>query len=205
MARAQKRKVRTVEKQKDSSKGNKDLWLKVGMLILVVLLVSGWGFASFWGMGQQEKAYENAEEKEKALQEAARSFGIGNFSGESEAIPEKETGYYAIYGQLSAPQDTATRLKGDLYLLDGGITQLIIVDSSPEKGNSNLGEYIVYSIKECGDFDCLVKDNTSTNAIFDLYELDLASNKLSANTIGIFREAIIPEEPVNGNNTNMSA
>ncbi len=43
-----------------------------------------------------------------------------------------------------------TRLKGDLYLLDGGITQLIIVDSSPEKGNSNLGEYIVYSIKECG-------------------------------------------------------
>jgi hypothetical protein len=114
-------------------------------------------------------------------------YGVGISTGIREGNLTELPKYKAIFGQLNVALDLSTRIGGDLYLLDGGVSHLILTDASTGEIEDQVsGNYIIYDIAFCGDFDCLVKDGTLPNGTltYDVYELDSASNFLKSTTIG---------------------
>lgn len=158
----------------------KERKVKMGTLFLLVLLVLGFSVAGYWGFsprgGQEEEPQPQGEQYE---------FGTGTLSGTMEGTMGELTGARAVFGQLDVPFDLSKRLEGELYLLDDGMSQLIFTDAGKDEiEDAAGGDYIIYTIASCGEFDCLVEEAPNGSMLFDVYRLNQTSGFLQTMEIG---------------------
>lgn len=153
------------------------------VLLFIVLFAGGWiigGYMGFSGDDNRQTPQISAQEQE---------FGFGNFSGtEVGAIGEK-SGNLAVFGQLDVPLNLKEQLSGDLYLLAGGASHLILTNKSRDEVASTAdGSYIIYDIASCGAFDCLLDNKTDWSdvaaPVFDVYGLNCSSKFLTTSRVG---------------------
>jgi hypothetical protein len=102
------------------------------------------------------------------------------------------TEYKALFGRITSPENTNTRLNGDLYALDQGLNILILTSATDSLIKTETsGEYIIYRIGKCDGFDCLLKNETvsgdwsNTTMSFSIYNLTTESKFLTTNKIGL--------------------
>ncbi len=161
----------------------KDRKIKIGTMFVLVLLFLGFTVAAYWGFSPQNTAPEEPVEDDNM------DFGTGFPAGTGQATVEELTGNRALFGQLEVPQDLSGRLEGDLYLLDNGLSQLILTNASEDEiSDEARGDFIIYTVGVCEDFDCLITNMTNETMVFDLYELDEDSAYLRTSTIGFESE-----------------
>jgi hypothetical protein len=168
-----------------SSKEKKKSFLtsKVMVLLFLVLFAGGWmvgGYMSLGGGDKQQTPQISSQQPE---------FGIGNFSGTEVGTIGERSKNLAIFGQLEVPLNLKERLSGDLYLLDGGASYLVLTNKTRDDVISTAaGSYIVYDIASCGGFDCLLDNKTDWSNVtapsFDVYNLNVSSEFLTTNRVG---------------------
>jgi len=181
MVKAKKRGTSTEEIKRVK---RKDRNIKLGTGFIIILLVIGFTVAAYWGFNPQN----TGPEQQPAAQENL-IFGEAVLSGGESAVVEGLTGNRALFGQLNVPYDLKERLGGDFYVLDNGLTQLIITNASAEEIDSQAeGEYIIYEVGVCAGFDCLVENVTNETRVFDIYELNMSSGFLRTNRVGLEAE-----------------
>lgn len=180
MVKAMKRKDVPLEASTQKKK-NKDTKIKIGSILMMVLLFFGFTIAAYWGFSPT-----NAPPEDPTDNQPVYEFGLGTASGVEEGSIIENTGNLAIFGQLDVPQDLERRLRGELYLLDDGLTHLIFTNfSESEIRDQASGSYIVYTIADCGNFDCLYEDEAPNGtSIYDIYELDKESDFLKTMRVG---------------------
>ena len=117
-----------------------------------------------------------------------QDYGIGTSVGTEQGNVSSLTEYNAVFGQLNVPDSLAERLNGDLYLLDNGVTHLIVTGSAADEIEEEAsGSYIIYGIAGCDSFDCLVMGGNSPNGTlpYTIYQLDKDSEYLNSKRVGI--------------------
>ena len=118
--------------------------VKLGTAFIIILLVIGFTVAAYWGFNPRSPSPKRQTIEERLV------FGEAVPSGIDSSVVEGLTGNRAVFGQLDVPYDLKKRLNGDFYILDNGLTQLIITNASTEEINSEAkGDYIVYEIGIC--------------------------------------------------------
>jgi len=187
MVKAKKRRTSTEEIKRAKKK---DRNIKLGTGFIIILLLIGFTVAAYWGFNPQT----SAPEQQPAVQENLIFRGAA-LSGRESAVVEGLTDNRAVFGQLNVPYDLKERLGGDLYVLDRGLTHLIITNASAEEIESQAeGEYIIYGVGVCKGFDCLVENMTNESVFFDIYELNMSSEFLRTKRVGfpaVFEEVSI--------------
>ena len=184
MVKAIKRKVGTpVAPVKKKERTNR---VKIVTLIALALMVMGWTVGSYFGFGASNDGAQPGTELKPQFE-----YGVCSFVETREGTIDNLTENHAVFGQLSMPTDLNKRLKGDLYSVDAqniltSITQIIFTNASFEKINSEArGEFVVYTIADCGTFNCLVQNQTNGTALFDVYQLNKTSSFVKTNRIGL--------------------
>jgi hypothetical protein len=173
MAKARKRGSAPLAK-KDKGRG-----MQLMIIVIVVLLVSGWVLGGIIGFSPGGPAQE--------WEEPEPEYGVGTSVGPMMGRVESVSGYRAVFGQLDVPLNLAERLGGYLYVLDGGVSYLIVTGAEGSKiRDAASGSYIVYDIASCGSFDCLLKEGSMPNGslAYDAYELDSESAFLKTTRVG---------------------
>jgi hypothetical protein len=95
----------------------------------------------------------------------------------------------AVFGQLDLPLEAERRLNGQLYSLNNGLSQLILTNASRAEIDQKVsGNYIVYKIADCDEFDCLIRDEMNGTQSFDVYEVDEPSSMLKTMRVGLIKE-----------------
>jgi len=159
---------------------------KLMVTIVLLLLVLGFTIAGYFGMSQNSGQQTPGEEQNSTI-----LYGIGTRAGSEKSKVSNITKYNAVFGQLATPLDTERRLNGDLYLLDQGYSQLILTNASADKIDQwTTGEFVIYRISTCSDFDCLIDNETAANLTnetlsFDIYTLNTTSRFLKTRTVGL--------------------
>ena len=179
MVKAIKRKTAHWETKEEERKEKKKRFSKQQIFILLILILIVTGFT----LNVPNLGSKNEPENPDAPVEP--EFYTGSFVGSQEAEVGVLTGNTAIYGQLDVPTDLANRLEGDLFFLDNGLSQLILTNASSDYIKEKAsGEYIIYSIASCGEFDCLIEEIPNGTAVFDVYELNGTSDFLKTSSVG---------------------
>jgi hypothetical protein len=152
---------------------------KIVILVTMALIVIGFTM-------NVPNVGKNNQPQEPEIPETSVDYGVGVGVGIQEAEVSSTGNGKAIFGQLNVPQDAERRLDGDLYFLDGGLSQLILTNKSvAEIGAVVSGNYILYDVAFCGLFDCLVEEVVNGTVTFDVYELDVTSDFLKTTMLGL--------------------
>ena len=192
MVKAIKRKpervAETEAKKVESNKVKKQRKMRNFTLIALGLMVMGWTVGSYVGLGAR-----NDQAPTQPIDNTPK-YGIGIPVSSMNGTVLRVGNTSAVFGQLEAPLQATTLLSGDLYLIDEGVNQLIITKEPREEIEKDvLGNYIIYNVSSCGEFDCLLDDRILTemaeNAsirsfIFDVYELNMTSYMLKTSKVG---------------------
>jgi hypothetical protein len=166
-----------VEKKKTDRK------MQILIIIILVLLVAGWSVGGIIGFAGDMQTQQEEPETQ------GPDYGVGIAFGEKEGNVTGISEHKAVFGQLNVPDSLAERLDGDLYLLDNGVTHVILTDAEESKIDLEAsGNYIIYDIADCGGFDCLVQGLPNGTFSYKIYQLDKASDFLSTSQIGIMLE-----------------
>lgn len=184
MVKAIKRKPIATEAAREKKKTFNVRLFTIAVLGLMIL---GWTIGSYVGLTPQQNELPVQEPVEP-------EFGTGALIGMQDAQVGIVTGKRAVFGQLEVPGDLKERLAGDLYLLDKGASQLIFTGSSKEQiTEAASGNYIIYDIASCGDFDCLLDEqalgqlssnSTDKTMSFDVYSLNITSSFIKTGKVG---------------------
>ncbi len=188
MVKAIKRKPEAAKKpaEKQDKKSRK---IQIITLVALGLMVFGWTVGSYFGLGSNDRSGANPEPT------TGKIIGGGTPAGSKSGTIGEITDYHAVFGQLDDPLGASERLYGDLYLVDNGWSQIVLTNASiKDIGYGVNGNYIVYNVAFCGDFDCLLdnktvlglaSNETSRTMTFDLYSLNMSSSFLRTATIGL--------------------
>jgi len=168
-------------KEKEKKKMNK---IRFFTLLALGLMVMGWTVGSYLGLGNDDRTQQQNTQGQEG-------YGNGTRSGQQSARIGDYTNAYGIYGQLDDPLGLMGRLPGDLYALDA-YSQLILTNATEDVIRLNSpGNYILYKVASCGEFDCLIDNqtaaglNSSSIVVFDVYELNRTSQYLATQKVGL--------------------
>lgn len=184
MVKAIKRKPAVVLPRAQKKGMSRDRKMQIMMLTVLALIFLGFTVSSYFGMSQNPAPVDDGREPEP------QEYSVGVRAGSEDSKIMKVTEYSAVFGQLDAPLDTKRRLGGELYALDDGYSQLVLTNASVETINQwTHGEFVIYNVARCSDFDCLIDDNMASNLTttysFYLYSLNSTSEFLQTRTIGL--------------------
>lgn len=184
MVKAIKRKVDAlVAPVKKKERTNR---VKIVTLIALALMVMGWTVGSYFGFGASNDRAQPATEPKPQFE-----YGVCSFVETKEGTIGNLTENHAVFVQLTMATDLNKRLKGELYSVGAqnilaSVTQIIFTNASFEKITSEAkGEFIAYTIADCGTFNCLVQNQTNGTALFDVYQLNKTSSFIKTNRIGL--------------------
>jgi len=179
MVKAIKRKDSSETKVEAPKKKLQDRnWGKIVILVTMALIVVGFTM--------NVPSFNSSQPEEQGYDTPTADYGVGFLTGPQEGEVGSSDGYKAIFGQLNSAQDTERRLDGDLYLLDNGLSQLILVNKTTEEIDAIAnGNYIIYDVAFCDLFDCLVQGEVNGTNIYDIYELDIESEFLKTTMLGL--------------------
>jgi hypothetical protein len=187
MVKAIKRKpqaFKSAEERAKEKENKRTKKIRLFTLVILVLMVMGWAIGGYLGLGNKDNAQQQNTQGQGG-------YGAGTLSGQQSARVGDYTDAYGIYGQLDDPPGLAGRLPGDLYALDR-YSQLILTNATEDAIRLNSpGNYILYRVASCGEFDCLIDSqtaaglNSSSTVVFDVYQLNRTSQYLATQKVGL--------------------
>ncbi len=154
---------------------------KLGVLVILLLIVSGFTVAAYYGMGGGGNQGPEPDDQPRT------DYGIAASTGMESANVGQISSSRALFGQLDSPVSLAKRLGGELFVMSNGATYLIFTEASEEDIKAKAaGEYIIYRIAGCDTgFDCLVEGPVNGTANFDVYILDRNSSFIPTGMVGL--------------------
>lgn len=155
---------------------------RVLFIVILVLIFSGFTMSAFINPPVQEGNMEGQTP-------VRQLFGLGEFNEVREGSIIYLTGYYAAYGDPNKALGFKSLLRGDLIYLDEFTTALILTNSTRDEIDEVVGDenYIIYRIASCGDFDCLIENESLVNEsmLFNVYLINTTSGFLTKGGVGL--------------------